>query len=165
MDAVAYVLRCFEDGDVTHVENRIDPIADAETVETELCSPISRAWKNAARKSKRRPRPATRNSKAQFAVIEKALVMLREGKPARLASITHEEMPIFRALQLLTSKPVLYVCNVDEASAAAGNAFSKSVEARAKSEGAESAPSRPRSRASSLASRRRIATRSLPKWA
>ena len=138
VDAVAYVLRCFEDGDVTHVENRIDPIADAETVETELMLADLESLEKRGSQIEKKAKTGDKDSKAQFAVIEKALVMLREGKPARLASITHEEMPIFRALQLLTSKPVLYVCNVDEASAAAGNAFSKSVEARAKSEGAES---------------------------
>ena len=137
VDAVAYVLRCFEDGDVTHVENRIDPIADAETVETELMLADLESLEKRGSQIEKKAKTGDKESKAQFAVIEKALVLLREGKPARLASITHEEMPIFRALQLLTSKPVLYVCNVDEASAAAGNAFSKNVEARAKIEGAE----------------------------
>src|SRR6185436_6008340 len=90
VDAVAYVLRCFEDGDIAHVEGRIDPLADAETVEMEL---------------------------------------LREGKPARFARLTAEEEPGYRALQLLTAKPVVYVCNVDETSAAAGNVMSQKVEA------------------------------------
>jgi hypothetical protein len=79
-----------------------------------------------------------KEAKAQFALIEKVLGPLRDGKPARTADITTEEMPAFRALQLLTAKPVVYVCNVDEASAATGNAYSKTVEERAKAEGAVS---------------------------
>ena len=136
VDAVAYVLRCFEDGDVTHVENRIDPIADAETVETELMLADLESLEKRASQIEKKAKTGDKEAKAQFTIIDKALTMLREGKPARLAAITPEEMPAFRALQLLTSKPVLYVCNVDEASAAAGNAFSKKVEERAAQEGA-----------------------------
>jgi len=136
VDAVAYVLRCFEDGDVTHVENRIDPIADADTVETELMLADLESVEKRAAQIEKKAKSGDKDAKAQLAIMEKALALLREGKPARLAQITPEEMPIFRGLQLLTSKPVLYVCNVDEASAADGNAFSKSVEERAAREGA-----------------------------
>jgi GTP-binding protein YchF len=136
VDAVAYVLRCFEDGDITHVENRIDPIADAETVETELMLADLESLEKRAAPIEKKAKTGDKEAKVQFAIIDKALNLLREGKPARLASITAEEMPAWRALQLLTSKPVLYVCNVDEASAANGNAFSKRVEERAKAEGA-----------------------------
>ncbi len=136
VDAVAYVLRCFEDGDVTHVENRIDPIADADTVETELMLADLESVEKRAAQIEKKAKSGDKDAKAQLAIMEKALALLREGKPARLAQITPEEMPIFRGLQLLTSKPVLYVCNVDEASAAQGNAFSRSVEERAASEGA-----------------------------
>ena len=136
VDAVAYVLRCFEDGDVTHVENRIDPIADADTVETELMLADLESVEKRAAQIEKKAKSGDKDAKAQLAIMEKALALLREGKPARLAQITPEEMPIFRGLQLLTSKPVLYVCNVDEASAAEGNAFSKSVEERAAREGA-----------------------------
>jgi len=136
VDAVAYVLRCFEDGDVTHVENRIDPIADADTVETELMLADLESVEKRVAQIEKKAKSGDKDAKAQLAIMEKALALLREGKPARLAQITPEEMPIFRGLQLLTSKPVLYVCNVDEASAADGNAFSKSVEERAAREGA-----------------------------
>jgi GTP-binding protein YchF len=136
VDAVAYVLRCFEDDDVTHVENRIDPIADAETVETELMLADLESLEKRRAGVEKKAKAGDKESKAQLAVIDKALPLLREGKPARLAQISHEEAPIFAGLQLLTAKPVLYVCNVDEASAAAGNALSKAVEEKAKSEGA-----------------------------
>ncbi len=136
VDAVAYVLRCFEDGDVTHVENRIDPIADADTVETELMLADLESVEKRVAQIEKKAKSGDKDAKAQLAIMEKALALLREGKPARLAQLTPEEMPIFRGLQLLTSKPVLYVCNVDEASAADGNAFSKSVEERAAREGA-----------------------------
>jgi ribosome-binding ATPase len=139
VDAVAYVLRCFEDGDITHVENRIDPMADAETVETELMlSDLESLEKRVTQTEKKIKTTGDKEAKAQLVVMEKALVLLRDGKPARMADITADEMPVFRALQLLTSKPVVYVCNVDEASAATGNAFSKKVEDAAKIEGAQS---------------------------
>ena len=137
VDAVAYVLRCFEDGDITHVENRIDPTADADTVETELMLADLESLEKRASQIEKKAKTGDKDSKVMLAIMEKALVLLREGKPARLAAITPEEMPAFRGLQLLTSKPVLYVCNVDEASAATGNAFSKRVEERAKAEGAQ----------------------------
>ncbi len=136
VDAVAYVLRCFEDDDITHVENRIDPLADAEVVETELMLADMDSLEKRITAVEKKAKAGDKEAKAQFAVMEKALIPLREGKPARMADITPEEKPIFLALQLLTSKPVVYVCNVEEAAAANGNAFSKVVEERAKAEGA-----------------------------
>jgi ribosome-binding ATPase len=136
VDAVAYVLRCFEDDDITHVENRIDPIADAETVETELMLADLESLEKRRAGVEKKAKAGDKEAKAQLAVIDKALPLLREGRPARLAQITPEEALIFAGLQLLTAKPVLYVCNVDEASAAAGNALSKAVEEKAKAEGA-----------------------------
>ena len=136
VDAVAYVLRCFVDEDVTHVENRIDPLADADVVETELMLADLESLEKRASQIEKKAKTGDKEAKAQFAVIEKPLQLLREGKPARLAQMTPEEMPAFRALQLLTSKPVVYVCNVEESAAAHGNAFSKQVEERAKAEGA-----------------------------
>ena len=136
VDAVAYVLRCFEDDDITHVENRIDPLADAEVVETELMLADMESLEKRIGALEKKAKSGDKESKAQLVVMEKALVPLREGKPARLADITSEEKPAFLALQLLTSKPVVYVCNVEEASAAKGNAHSKKVEERAKAEGA-----------------------------
>ncbi|HWK32269.1 MAG TPA: redox-regulated ATPase YchF [Hyphomicrobium sp.] len=137
VDAVAYVLRCFEDDDITHVENRIDPLADAEVVETELMlADLDSLEKRRVNIEKKAKAGADKEAKAQLAVIDKALAVLREGKPTRVAEITPEERPTLAALQLLTSKPVLYVCNVDEASAANGNRFSQNVEKRAAEEGA-----------------------------
>ena len=136
VDAVAYVVRCFEDPDITHVENRIDPVADAETVETELMLADLESLEKRRTPLFKKAQSGEKEAKAQVALMDKALVLLREGKPARLARITPEEEPAWRALQLLTSKPVLYVCNVDEASAGSGNAFSAKVAERAKAEGA-----------------------------
>ena len=136
VDAVAYVLRCFEDGDITHVENRIDPLADADVVETELMLADLESLEKRAGPVEKKAKAGDKDAKAQFALYDKALQLLREGKPARLAKLTPEEVPAYRALQLLTSKPIVYVANVDEASAATGNTFSKTVEARAKTEGA-----------------------------
>ncbi len=138
VDAVAYVLRCFEDSDITHVENRIDPVADADVVETELMLADLESLEKRIAAIEKKARSGDKESKVQLGVMEKAVVLLREGKPARLADITPEEMPLFRSLQLLTAKPVVYVCNVEEASAANGNAYSARVEERAKAEGAVS---------------------------
>jgi GTP-binding protein YchF len=138
VDAVAYVLRCFEDDDITHVENRIDPLADAEVVETELMLADMDSLEKRSVATEKKAKAGDKEAKALFAVMEKALVPLRDGKPARMASITPEERPIFLGLQLLTSKPVVYVCNVEESSAANGNAYSKKVEEKAQAEGAVS---------------------------
>jgi GTP-binding protein YchF len=138
VDAVAYVLRCFEDDDITHVENRIDPLADAEVVETELMLADMESLEKRITATEKKAKAGDKEAKALFAVMEKALVPLRDGKPARMASITPEERPIFVGLQLLTSKPVVYVCNVEESSAANGNAYSKKVEEKAQAEGAVS---------------------------
>jgi GTP-binding protein YchF len=136
VDAVAYVLRCFEDDDITHVENRIDPLADADVVETELMLADMESLEKRIGPIEKKAKAGDKDAKAQFALMEKVLAPLREGKPARTAQITHEEMPAFRALQLLTAKPVVYVCNVEESSAASGNAHSQRVAERAKAEGA-----------------------------
>jgi GTP-binding protein YchF len=138
VDAVAYVLRCFEDDDITHVENRIDPLADAEVVETELMLADMESLEKRSVATEKKAKAGDKEAKALFAVMEKALVPLRDGKPARMASITPEERSIFVGLQLLTSKPVVYVCNVEESSAANGNAYSKKVEEKAQAEGAVS---------------------------
>ena len=136
VDAVAYVLRCFEDDDVTHVENRIDPLADAEVVETELMLADMESLEKRIGPVEKKAKSGDKDSKALFAVMEKALAPLRAGKPARMADITPEERQTFVELQLLTSKLVVYVCNVEEASAANGNAHSARVAERAKAEGA-----------------------------
>jgi ribosome-binding ATPase len=135
VDAVAYVLRCFEDPDVTHVEGRIDPISDAETVETELMIADMESLERRRDPLAKKATSGDKDAKAQVALIDKALELVREGKPARLARLTPEEERPYQQLQLLTSKPVVYVCNVDEASIG-GNDLSRKVEERAKTEGA-----------------------------
>ncbi len=137
VDAVAYVLRCFEDDDITHVENRIDPLADAEVVETELMLADMESLEKRIAAIEKKAKTGDKEAKANLAVMEKALAPLRDGKPARLAQITDEEMPILRGFQLMTSKPVVYVCNVEEGSAANGNAHSARVAERAAKEGAQ----------------------------
>ena len=136
VDAIAYVLRCFEDDDIIHVEGRVDPIADAETIETELMLADLDSLEKRIPTLERRVRGQDKEAKKTLELVERSLVLLREGKPARLAQVSDEERTAFKALNLLTAKPVLYVCNVDEASAATGNAHSRLVEERAKAEGA-----------------------------
>ncbi|MBP6014785.1 MAG: redox-regulated ATPase YchF [Alphaproteobacteria bacterium] len=136
VDAVAYVLRCFEDGDVTHVENRIDPLADADTVETELMLSDLDSLEKRAPAADKKAKQGDKDAKVQFDVMSAALALLREGKPARMVKISDEQRPVFEQLQLLTAKPIVYVANVDEGSAATGNSFSKRVEDRATAEGA-----------------------------
>jgi GTP-binding protein YchF len=136
VDAVAYVLRCFDDDDVTHVANRIDPLADAEVVETELMLADMESLERRLATVEKKAKSGDKEAAAQVALMQLALVPLREGKPARTATVPEEDRAAFRALQLLTAKPVLYVCNVDEASAAEGNAYSATVSERAKAEGA-----------------------------
>ncbi|MGF1650721.1 MAG: redox-regulated ATPase YchF [Hyphomicrobiaceae bacterium] len=138
VDAIAYVLRCFEDGDITHVEGRVDPLADAETVETELMLADLESLEKRRVALEKKAKGTDKEAKATLELVDKALAALREGKPARTVGLTEEEKPGFRMLQLLTGKPVLYVCNVEEGSAAIGNAFSARVEARAAEEGATS---------------------------
>ncbi|MGV1015374.1 MAG: redox-regulated ATPase YchF, partial [Methyloceanibacter sp.] len=121
VDAVAYVLRCFEDEDVIHVEGRIDPIEDADTIETELMLADLDSLERRVEILEKKVRGQDKEAKKTLELIERILPLLREGKPARLADITDDGRAAFKALGLLTSKPVLYVCNVDEASAATGN--------------------------------------------
>jgi hypothetical protein len=135
-DAVAYVVRCFEDNDVTHVEGRIDPIADAETIETELMLADLESLEKRRGAIEKKAKGADKEARAQLELIDRALVLLREGRPARLVSLAEEERRDFKMLQLLTAKPVVYVSNVDEASAASGNFYSARVAQRAKAEGA-----------------------------
>ena len=132
---MAYVLRCFEDEDVTHVEGRVDPIADAETVETELMLADLDSLERRREPLFKKAQVGDKEAKLQLALVDKALELLRAGKPARLAQLTAEEERGWRLLQLLTAKPVLYVCNVEE-TAIAGNALTEKVAARAKAEGA-----------------------------
>ncbi len=136
VDAVAHVVRCFEDSDVTHVEGKIDPIADIETVETELMLADLDSLEKRVDALEKKAKGGDKESKETLAIVQRSLELLRDGKPARLIERKPEEERIFRTLGLLTAKPVLYVCNVDEASAATGNAQSRRVEERAAQEDA-----------------------------
>ncbi|HXJ02754.1 MAG TPA: redox-regulated ATPase YchF [Micropepsaceae bacterium] len=136
VDAVAHVVRCFADDDVTHVEGRIDPVADAETVETELMLADLDSLERRVVPIEKRAKTGDKESVATYALMMKAITLLREGKPARAAELTAEEREPYRRLALLTEKPVLYVCNVDEGSAATGNAQSARMFEAAKRQGA-----------------------------
>jgi ribosome-binding ATPase len=136
VDAIAHVVRCFEDTDVTHVEGRIDPIADIETVETELMLADLDSLERRVDGLTKKAKGGDKDAKGALDLINRALALLRDGKPARLVERKPEEERAFHALGLLTSIPVLYVCNVEEAAAATGNAFSRQVDARANAEGA-----------------------------
>jgi GTP-binding protein YchF len=138
VDAIAHVVRCFEDTDVTHVEGRIDPIADIETVETELMLADLDSLERRVDSLGKKAKGGDKEAKDALDLINRALALLRDGKPARLVERKPEEEQAFHRLGLLTSLPVLYVCNVEEAAAAGGNEFSRKVEARAKAEGAAS---------------------------
>ena len=136
-DAIAHVLRCFEDGDITHVEGRIDPVADAETIETELMladlESIERRLANLARKLRG---GADKDAGDQDRLLRMALAALEKGQPARSVKVVEDDQRQWRLLQLLTSKPVLYVCNVEESCAANGNSQSARVADLAASQGA-----------------------------
>jgi len=136
VDAVVYVLRCFEDDDITHVDGRIDPIADFEVVETELMLADLESLEKRRATLEKKAKGADKEAKATLALVDKALAQLREGKPARAAEIGEDERKAYAGLQLLTAKPILFVANVDEAAAAEGNAHAEAVAARAAEEGA-----------------------------
>jgi GTP-binding protein YchF len=137
VDAIAHVVRCFEDGDVTHVEGGVDPIRDIETIETELMLADLDSLEKRLVNLEKRLRGGDKEAKEQFDLVKRALELLQEGKPARLVERKPEEEKTFQMLGLLSSKPVLYVCNVEEASADKGNEYSAKVLVRAKEEGAE----------------------------
>jgi len=135
-DAIAHVLRCFEDGDITHVEGRIDPVADAETIETELMladlESIERRRANLARKLK----GADKDAADQDRLLAMAQKVLEGGQPARTVQVADDDRRAWGMLQLLTAKPVLFVCNVEESAAAAGNGQSARVAEMAARQGA-----------------------------
>jgi hypothetical protein len=136
VDAIVHVVRCFEDSDITHVEGKIDPIADIETIETELMLADLESLEKRADNLEKKAKGNDKEAKDTLDVVKRSLVLLQEGKPARFVERKPEEEKLFHSLGLLTSAPVLYACNVEEASAAGGNDFSRKVEARAKEEGA-----------------------------
>ncbi len=136
VDAIIHVVRCFEDGDVTHIAGKIDPITDIETIETELMLADLDSLEKRVDNLEKKAKGGDKEAKETLDLINRALALLAEGKPARLVERKPEEEKLFHSLALLTSMPVLYACNVDEASAATGNKFSRKVEQRAKDEGA-----------------------------
>jgi GTP-binding protein YchF len=137
VDAIAHVVRCFEDSDITHVEGKIDPLADIETIETELMLADLDSLEKRVTALEKRAKGADKEAKDTLDLVNRALPLLREGTPARMVERKPEEERLFGMLGLLSSKPVLYVCNVEEASADQGNEFSARVFARAREEGAK----------------------------
>ena len=135
VDAIVHVLRCFEDGDVTHVEGSVDPIRDAETVETELMLADLESLQKRLPQLQKKAKGNDKAAQAEVALMEPILAALEAGRPARSA-IAPADAEAAKRLNLLTAKPVLYVCNVEEASAAHGNAQSERVAVMAKAEGA-----------------------------
>jgi len=135
-DAIIYVLRCFENDDITHVSGKVDPIADFEVVETELMLADMESLEKRKAGVVKKANSGDKEAKAQVALIDLALAELNEGRPARRAVVSKDDTKAWNMLQLLTSKPVLFVANVDEDSAATGNEYSSRVEARATEEGA-----------------------------
>ncbi|MFO1185153.1 MAG: redox-regulated ATPase YchF [Bauldia sp.] len=136
VDAIAHVLRCFESTDITHVEGRVDPVADAATVETELMLADLESLERRIKPIEKKATSGDKEAKAEAALMNRALALLREGKPVRQLTLDPAGAKALRGLGLLTAKPVLYVCNVEEASCATGNAHSRAVEKMAASEGA-----------------------------
>ncbi len=136
VDAIVHVVRCFKDDDVTHVEGRIDPIADIETIETELMLADLDSLEKRVDNLEKKAKGNDKEAKEALDVVQRALVLLRDGKPARQLERKPEEEKLFHSLGLLTSAPVLYACNVEEGSAQTGNEYSQLVEARAAKEGA-----------------------------
>ncbi|GAA4643845.1 redox-regulated ATPase YchF [Pontixanthobacter gangjinensis] len=139
VDAIVHVLRCFEDDDIQHVANKVDPVADADVVETELMLSDLESLEKRVPAAEKKAKAGDKEAKILASVLGQALELLREGKPARLTEPKdEEEQRVFDQAQLLTAKPVLYVCNVAEEDAANGNALSQAVAAKAASEGAQS---------------------------
>ena len=136
-DAIAHVLRCFEDDDITHVEGAIDPLADADTVETELMLADLESLEKREVTLRKKAAAKDKDALAELELVDLALAALREGQPARIADIPQGRERDWKNLQLITSKPVIYVCNVEEDSAATGNGLSAKVAEKAAAEGAE----------------------------
>ena len=137
VDAIAHVVRCFENGDITHVEGKVDPIADIETIETELMLADLESLEKRLVGLEKKAKSGDKEAKEAVDLINRALVHLRDGRPARATEVKPEEQRAFDMLNLLTTKPVLYVCNVEEGSADKGNGFSAKVFERAAAEGAK----------------------------
>ena len=130
-------MRCFDGGDISHVDGSVDPLRDIETIDTELMLADLDSLERRYDSSQKRAKGNDREAKADLPLIEAALAALREGRPARSVAVEADDQDRFAMLQLLTSRPVLYVCNVDEGDAAAGNAHTAKVAQRAAAEGAQ----------------------------
>ncbi|MGF0538726.1 redox-regulated ATPase YchF [Agrobacterium sp. ES01] len=139
VDAVVHVLRCFEDDDITHVEGKINPVGDADTIETELMLADLESLERRVDQARKRASSKDKESLAQLPVMEEVIKLLQEGKPARilLKTLAADEIEVLKGLNLLTSHPVLYVCNVAEGDAVDGNAHTAAVAEMAKAQGAE----------------------------
>lgn len=136
VDAIVHVLRCFEDENITHVDGRVDPIADAETVETELMLADLESLEKRVNPLRKKAQSGDKEARIQVDLMDRVLAVLQDGKPARMTDIAPDEVKSFKMLQLLTSKPVLYCCNVEEENAAEGNDHSAAVQTKADAEGA-----------------------------
>ena len=135
VDAIAHVVRCFDDDDITHVGGKIDPVADIETIETELMLADLDSLERRVISLEKLVRGNDKEAKETLDLVQRALTLLRDGKPARLVERKPDEEKLFHGLGLLTSLPVLYVCNVEEGAAATGNEYSRAVQKRAEEEG------------------------------
>jgi ribosome-binding ATPase len=133
-DAIAHVVRCFEDSDIAHVEGKIAPQGDIETIETELMLADLESLEKRLAILEKKAKGGDKETKETFELVARCLSLLREGEPARLAELKEEDQKLFKSLGLLSAKPVLYVANVEEAAACCGNRFSKAVEDRAGAE-------------------------------
>ena len=127
VDAIAHVLRCFEDDDVTHVSDRIDPVSDAETIETELMLADIESIEKRLQGLIRKVRGGDKEAIQQERLLKAALVALEDGFPARTVLVDEDDLKTWAMLQLLTAKPILFVCNVGEDSASSGNSFTQKV--------------------------------------
>ncbi len=138
-DAIAHVVRCFDDGDVTHVEGRVDPLSDIATIETELMLADLESLERRIAQMEKKAKGGDKEAKELLALAERSLGELKEGRPARAIGVSRDERRLFQSLGLLSSKPVLYVCNVEEGSADRGNPYSDLVRDQAAKEGAVAA--------------------------
>ena len=137
VDAIAHVVRCFEDGNVTNVAGKVDPLADIETIDTELMLADLTALTTMTNNLEKKAKSGDKDASARFPVYSKVKAALESGKSARSVSLTDEEKILLKTANLITAKPVLYICNVEEASAANGNAYSAIVAKHAGTEGAQ----------------------------
>lgn len=131
LDAIIHVVRCFEDGDITHVEGDVDPLRDIEIIDTELMLADLESLEKRKPNLEKKAKGGDKDAKETLQIVQRVLTILEEGKPARSTEISNDEASAFKQLQLITGKPVLYVCNVGEEDAAAGNAYTQKVASQA----------------------------------